>query len=282
MWKDCQKDCNLVFMTEPCGRRERKKELTRQAILQAAQRLFAERGFHAVTIAEVAEAADVAQQTIFNHFRSKEDLFFGKQDEIVYGPAEAVAARRPDESLSGALRRYLVGHLTQTCPPGTADQKIDRMRVLASSPPLQVRERELLQECEDVLAAALREELGDGQPALLPQLMASQYVAIKRTIIVEMRRRLLAGEPPDAVIAAMVALTDDVFDRLERGLAGVGVRAGSSAADAACATGPAPLPAPVGATAPAPAAATAPGPVGVTAPVPAGVTERAPAGAPAP
>jgi AcrR family transcriptional regulator len=212
-------------MTEPCGRRERKKELTRQAILQAAGRLFAERGFHAVTIAEVAEAADVAQQTIFNHFRSKEDLFFGKQDEMVHGPANAVRARQPDESITGALRRYVVSYLRLGCPPEAAEQKIERMRVLASSPLLQARERELLQECEDQLAATLRDELGDAQPALLPQLVASQYVAIKRTLIVEMRRRLLAGEQPAAAIAAVVALTDDVYDRLERGLAGVGVRA---------------------------------------------------------
>jgi AcrR family transcriptional regulator len=212
-------------MTEPCSRRERKKELTRQAILQAAGRLFAERGFHNVTIAEVADEADVAQQTIFNHFRSKEDLFFGKQDEIVHGAANAVRARQPDESITGALRRYLVWHLSLSCPPEAAEQKIDRMRVLASSPPLQVRERELLQECEDELAATLRDELGDGQPALLPQLVASQYVAIKRTLMVEMRRRLLAGEPPAQVTAAIVALTEDVYDRLERGLAGVGVRA---------------------------------------------------------
>jgi AcrR family transcriptional regulator len=216
------------LMTEPCGRRERKKELTRQAILQAAARLFAERGFHDVTIAEVADAADVAQQTIFNHFRSKEDLFFGKQDEMVHGPANAVRTRRPDESITGVLRRYLVWHLAQGCPPESAEQKIERMRVLAGSPPLQVRERELLQECEDELAATLRDErdqLADAQPALLPQLVASQYVAIKRTLMVEMRRRLLDGEPPAQVIAAMIALTDDVFDRLERGLAGVGVRA---------------------------------------------------------
>jgi AcrR family transcriptional regulator len=224
-WKHCQPSGNVVDMTEPCGRRERKKELTRQAILQAAQRLFAERGFHAVTIAEVAEAADVAQQTIFNHFRSKEDLFFGKQDEIVHGAASAVRNRRPDESITAALRQYLAWHLSHSCPPAFADQKIERMRVLASSPPLQVRERELLQECEDVLAATLRIELADAEPSLLPQLVASQYVAIKRTLMVEMRRRLLAGEPPAEVTAAVIALTDEIFDRLERGLAGVGVRA---------------------------------------------------------
>lgn len=224
-WKDCGTSGNLAFMTEPCGRRERKKELTRQAILQAAQRLFAERGFHAVTIAEVAEAADVAQQTIFNHFRSKEDLFFGKQEETVHGPADAVRERGPGESITAALRRYLVRYLAHSCPPEHAEQKIERMRVLASSPPLQVRERELLQECEDELAATLRAELGAAEPGLLPELVASQYVAIKRTLLVEMRRRLLAGQPPAAVTAAVTALTDEVFDRLERGLAGVGVRA---------------------------------------------------------
>jgi len=52
-------------------RRARKKALTRTEIRDAAHLLFAERGFDAVTIADVAERADVAVQTVFNHFATK-------------------------------------------------------------------------------------------------------------------------------------------------------------------------------------------------------------------
>ena len=59
--------------------RKRQIELTREEIAQSARRLFLERGFDAVTVAEVARAADVAVQTVFNHFPTKEDLFFDEQ-----------------------------------------------------------------------------------------------------------------------------------------------------------------------------------------------------------
>ena len=57
-------------------RRARKKAQTREQIQRVAQGLFAERGFEAVTIADIASGADVAVQTVFNHFSSKEELFF--------------------------------------------------------------------------------------------------------------------------------------------------------------------------------------------------------------
>ena len=63
-------------MSDLTDRRARKKAQTRALIRDTARRLFAERGFEAVTTADVAAAADVAVQTVFNHFSSKEELFF--------------------------------------------------------------------------------------------------------------------------------------------------------------------------------------------------------------
>src|SRR5712691_9405677 len=100
---------------EQCGRRERKKERTRQVIFEAARRLFAERGFDAVKITDVAEAADVAPQTVFNHFKCKEDLFFGRHDEFVRGPSAAVAGRAAGEPILAALRRYLLDTWNTEC-----------------------------------------------------------------------------------------------------------------------------------------------------------------------
>jgi AcrR family transcriptional regulator len=62
-------------MSQPSGLRERKKRQTRQLIADTARRLFAERSFEDVTVAEVAGAADVAEATVFNYFPTKEDLF---------------------------------------------------------------------------------------------------------------------------------------------------------------------------------------------------------------
>ena len=64
------------------GLRERKRLRTRREISDVATRLFVERGFERVTLAEIAEAADVSVKTIFNHFGSKEELFFDRVDEV--------------------------------------------------------------------------------------------------------------------------------------------------------------------------------------------------------
>jgi len=91
--------------------RERKKALTRQAILDAAQRLFAERGFDEVTVAEIADNANVSVKTLFVYFRSKEDLVFSDYDLL--DSLVAALASRPD-----------------TTPPATAvaNALIDRVR----------------------------------------------------------------------------------------------------------------------------------------------------------
>src|SRR4051812_49813417 len=76
----------------------------RAEIRRTAQGLFAQHGFEAVTIADVAAAADVAVQTVFNHFPTKEELFFDERTPWVDGPAEAVRSRRPDRDPLAVLR----------------------------------------------------------------------------------------------------------------------------------------------------------------------------------
>ncbi|MEJ2503485.1 MAG: helix-turn-helix domain containing protein, partial [Gemmatimonadota bacterium] len=66
----------MTTVTQPGSRRERKKEATRRRIVDAATRLFGERGFDAPTVDEIAESADVAKGTIYNYFSTKEELLF--------------------------------------------------------------------------------------------------------------------------------------------------------------------------------------------------------------
>ena len=68
-------------MSTSPDRRSRKRLATRQAISDAATRLFLERGFDAVTVDEIAAAADVGRMTVFNHFPRKEDMFYDRDEE---------------------------------------------------------------------------------------------------------------------------------------------------------------------------------------------------------
>jgi AcrR family transcriptional regulator len=88
------------------GLRERKKAETRQAISDVATRLFEARGFEAVTVAEIAAAANVSAKTVFNYFPAKEDLFFDAEDAVRDALVAAVPDVRPlllDGPLLGAL-----------------------------------------------------------------------------------------------------------------------------------------------------------------------------------
>src|ERR1700712_4412789 len=96
----------LGTVGELSDRRARKKARTRSEILTAAQRLFTERGFDAVTIADVAASADVAVQTVFNHFATKEELFFAGRTPWIEGPADAVRSRPAGVPPLTALRSY--------------------------------------------------------------------------------------------------------------------------------------------------------------------------------
>src|SRR5918992_5924968 len=93
----------------PEGLRERKKQRTREQIVEAAMRLFAERGYQATTIADIAEAADVAPRTFFSYFPSKEAVVFHKVDRDLEGLASALRERLPGENAFDALRRWIEG-----------------------------------------------------------------------------------------------------------------------------------------------------------------------------
>src|SRR5687767_10070242 len=76
------------------GRRERKKNRTRQELIDAATKLFASRGFDETTTEDIAEAADVSQRTFFRHFSSKEAVLYGDMDELL-ARFRAILEERP-------------------------------------------------------------------------------------------------------------------------------------------------------------------------------------------
>lgn len=136
------------------GRRERKKARTRQALADAAVRLFTERGFDNVGVREVAEAADVSLSTLFKHFPSKEALVFDLDADIESALIAAVRDRAPGRSVLHALRDHMV-HTR------TAVRTDDPTFVLVeSTPALRDYARRMWSRHEKTLAAALAEATG--------------------------------------------------------------------------------------------------------------------------
>lgn len=125
-------------MTEPpIGRRERKKAATRQAIADAALRLFLERGYDVVSIRDIAEAADVSTTTVFKHFTGKEALVFDQEESVDAQLVAAVRRRDAGHSVLDALRQ----HVLDTWLPIAAHPQRKEFNHLVDSTPAAARVR---------------------------------------------------------------------------------------------------------------------------------------------
>jgi AcrR family transcriptional regulator len=185
--------------------------------------LFDERGFDAVTIADVARAADVAVQTVFNHFATKEELFFDGRVSWVDGPAASVTSRRPAEPPLSALRGYLVtltGSLVSSL--GTEERR-RYLATIEASPTLLAHEREHVFEAERRLAAALLEAWTDpATPRPVPanatsaaELTAAIWLSAMRALVVGQRPHVAAGACPRELGAGVERLAAALLGRLE-------------------------------------------------------------------
>src|SRR4051795_12594931 len=129
-------------MNREPGLRERKKERTRQLIAQTARRLFGERGFEDVTVAEVAGAADVSEATVFNYFPTKEDLFYSGLEAFEEGLLSTIREREGSESVLAAFGRFILEPrgLLASRDPETTERLAAIVRTIAESPALLARE----------------------------------------------------------------------------------------------------------------------------------------------
>ncbi|WP_017624014.1 TetR/AcrR family transcriptional regulator [Nocardiopsis chromatogenes] len=204
-------------MDKPLSLRERKKRATRITLGLAALDLFEERGFDNVSVAEVADAAEVSKKTVFNYFEVKEDLVLGFGADHIDEPAQAVRDRKPGQTPLDAMRDYVMTALEERQPLlGLSDAPIV-MRVLKlvrSTPALQVRHMEYMEMTRARLAEALVEEKGS---RLTARLVAAQLYSAQQVLAAENARRVLEGEPPDDVYPDAVANARHAFDWLERG-----------------------------------------------------------------
>ena len=212
-------------MSEGGDRRARKKAATRALVLETAQRLFAERGFDAVTISDIAATADVAVQTVFNHFATKEELFFAGRAPWVEAPAGAVRTRPEGACPLAALRRALVAEV-EAHIAGLADPEHRGMvATMTASPALQAHERELNDRSRARLHAALVESWSvagaEYRPAdvhLTAALVAATWMAAARTVAAETREPLPdPAEVPERTRDA-ASLAEQVLSDLEAAL----------------------------------------------------------------
>jgi AcrR family transcriptional regulator len=205
-------------MSTELGLRQRKKLETRARIAGAAQRLFAERGFDPVTVAEVARAADVSEGTVFNYFPTKEDLFYSGMEAFEADLVDAVRRRPSGEPALGAFRRFVLGRLDRLAAEETAELVAQAARLVGASRALQVREREIVAAATDALAALVAREAGAAATDAEPAAAAAALMGVQRALVARTRALVLDGRHGPALAADIRAQAERAFARLETGL----------------------------------------------------------------
>ena len=157
------------------GLRERKKQRTREQIIDAAMRLFAERGYHATTIADIAEAADVAPRTFFSYFASKEAVVFHNADRDMDSLAAALRNRPPGQNAFDALRGWIDTMFDEWS--AEEDQAGLRKRLCKEDESLANFAGGMMARIHELLLEAIAEDLGEPQDALRPRLVAAAAMA---------------------------------------------------------------------------------------------------------
>lgn len=143
--------------TPTAGLREIKKERTRRNLLATAYRLFAEKGYDATTITEIARAAEVSPGTFFNYFSAKEDLIFGNRGEIAEAGIDALLRRGPTDTPADAVARSfeaMLGAEQRRDPDGLEQQ---RARLILTVPSLYAISLRQLFDIQHRMAVQLRD-----------------------------------------------------------------------------------------------------------------------------
>jgi AcrR family transcriptional regulator len=201
----------------PESLRERKKRLTREAIYATADRLFAQRGFAEVTVAEIADAANISVKTLFTYIGSKDELLFSGRPTVLDVVVDAVSHRRLGQTPLVAVAQALLQAVDDDDP----HRGLDAFQALAASgPAARARVRALWEEAEDTLTQVLSTRRDGPRELAGRRLTAAQIMVLVRTVTSAEVADLVAKEA-DTEFARRDAVKDwirDAAGQLARGL----------------------------------------------------------------
>jgi AcrR family transcriptional regulator len=207
--------------TEKPGLRERKKAKSRLAISNLATRMFIERGFDDVTVAEVAAAADVSVATIFNYFETKEELFFDREGETIEAQRRFILERKAGETVTSVLHREFLAAIDAGLPQLMAEGG-SFLRTIERSSALRARLRLGFEKAEAALAETLAEETEAVAGDPTPHIVAAMLVAVQRTLIESAGAAALRGDAVASTKRRLRKACNRAFVLLEEGMRSYG------------------------------------------------------------
>lgn len=199
------------------GLRERKKQQTRQHIADTAAMLFAQRGYEHVAVIDIARAADVAEQTVYNYFPTKPRLVLDREQEFLERYTQLIRERPDGTSPAAALREAALARV-DNLRSFPADQTRGGLGYLAAVSPAV---RSLSLEMTDRLAAAMAAVLtepADGPSAHIARLQGVALAWVFQTITDEVGRREVAGQHHLQISLELRPIIEDLLDSLDHWL----------------------------------------------------------------
>lgn len=197
------------------GLRERKKRQAKQRISDMATGLFLQHGFVTVTVAEIADLADVSVNTVYNYFPAKEDLFLDRMKGVTQRVARYVRARDKGESAAEAVLREVRAAVVAVSPEfGLMDGFADFMRVIEDAPTLKARLWYLQQEVLQSVVATLREDTGASEGDPLPLLVGGQIAWIEHALVGYVSQEMMKGRKAVDVSHDALGVLDEIEELL--------------------------------------------------------------------
>ena len=165
-------------MKAASGLRERKKQRTREAIVEAAMELFAGRGFNGTTVADIAEAAEIAPRTFFSYFPSKDDVVFHDFEDQYALVSSWLSEREPGANTFDALRAGIANSLAELGNAGPdLEWKTLRHKLVRENDSLAAHSDYLHGKFAELVSESVAEDLGDAPSDLRPRLVAAAMMA---------------------------------------------------------------------------------------------------------
>jgi AcrR family transcriptional regulator len=198
------------------GLRELKKARARRHIADTAARLFAERGYEHVSVTDVAREAEVAEQTVYNYFPTKEQLVTDRDQQIQDRLCDLIRSRPPGVTPAAAIRGFVLGSVDAIRAIAPENWRGELGYLAAISPAV----HRLALELADRLAAALASAISDTS-AVPPEIAALQGIALAgvfQIIIREAGRRTREGQSQARIADELYPMLERLMDELDRWL----------------------------------------------------------------
>ena len=200
------------------GLRERKKARTRRLIADTAARLFADRGYEHVAVTDVARAAEVAEQTVYNYFPTKQQLVTDREEQIQDRLCDLIRSRPPAITPAASIRDFVLENVTGIRSIAPELWRGELGYLAAISPAV----HRLALELTDRLGAALAAAIADTTdvPAEIARLQGIALASVFQIIISEAGQRTREGQSQAKIVDELYPIIENVLDELDRWLSG--------------------------------------------------------------